>query len=561
MAKQNVLTRSKKKKAEALLQQRRFQEARELYGRICQLDPQDYDAWLTFGALSGQLKQYQDAQQALEKAVQLRPDVFEGHFNLARLYELQHRLAEAATHYRHCLRLRPQALNVHLALAPLMAQLGRLPEAEQVCRDGLRFEPNNPSLHNNLGIILREQKRYDEALACFQRCLSLVPPNAGVYNNVGNVHLAMRHYDQALAAYEQALALDPNSPHTLESLGYFHKRQGKFTEALAYFDRVLALTPNAAGVRWNRCHVLLLLGRFNAGWGDYEARFDTVETIRQFGRRSFSKPRWNGEAIGDGTLLVHAEQGAGDSLQFCRYLPLLAGRAGRVLFECRHDLAPLMADLPGVEVIEARPGGAEPFVAFDCHIPLLSLPGVFGTELETIPAAVPYLHADAARVASKAELIAGDGVKVGLAWAGSPTNIADERRSLTLSALGPLLAVDGVRFYSLQKGPAARQVHDLAKGMTVVDLDADIDDFADTAAIMAHLDLVISVDTSVAHLAGALGVKVWTLIYHPPDWRWLLDRDDSPWYPTMRLFRQHRVDEWGPVIDDVASALRAFSAG
>ena len=560
MAKQNILTRSKKKKAEALLQQRRFQEARALYSRICEQDPNDYDAWLTFGGLSGQLNQYRDAEQALKKAVRLRPDVFEGHFNLARLYELTQRLPDAAAHYQQCLRLQPQALNVYLALSPIMAQLGRLADAENLCRDGLKIDAGNPSLHNNLGIILREQKRYDEALSCFERCLQLVPPNAGIYNNVGNVHLAMKQYDEALAAYQRALELDADSLHTLESLGYFYKRQGRLEEALSYFDRVLARTPDAAGVRWNRCHVLLLSGRFKEGWADYEARFETVETIRQFGRRTFSKPKWNGEAINDGTLLVHAEQGAGDSIQFCRYLPLLTDRVGRVVFECRHELQQLMAGLPGVEVIEALPGGAPPAIDFDYYIPLLSLPGVFGTELDTIPARIPYLHADAELAARKRALIGGEGLKVGLAWAGSPTNIADDRRSLALSALAPLADVEGVRFYSLQKGPAAQQARHPPPGMTLIDLDAHIGDFADTAAMMTHLDLVITVDTSVAHLAGALGVPVWTMIYHPPDWRWLLEREDSPWYPTMRLFRQHAVDEWAPVVERVASALREWRA-
>ena len=555
MAKQSVLTRSKKAKAVKLMQQNRVAEARTLWAQVCRADPADFEAWLNVGALSGQLQDYDDAMKAFQRVLQLRPDTPQAHFNLGRLHELYLNFAEAATHYHHYVRLKPSDEAGVESLCLMLLNQNRLDDAHDVCRKALDLRPDSARLHNCLANVLQDLGQFDQALVCYERSLALGMSKAQVFANMGNLHHARGDFAQALERYQQALALQPDSVETLASLGFLYSKHSREIQALECFDRALALAPHNSNVRWNRALVLLRLGRFEDGWVDYEARLSAPDAVRQFGRRRFAKPVWDGRPRRDQTLLVYAEQGLGDTLQFCRYLPLAADRVKRIVFECQPPLVPLLSALPGVASCIAKTGDGEPAVEFDTYIPLLSLPGVFGTALDTIPARYPYVQPSAPQVDSWRRKLPRTLFKVGLVWAGNPRNPNDRRRSVALSAFAPLAAIAGVCFISLQLGPAAQQAGQPPAAMDLVDVSADIGDFADTAAIVANLDLVISVDTAVAHLAGALGVPVWTLVYTPPDWRWLLDRDDSPWYPSMRLFRQDAPGEWGPVIERLASAL------
>jgi hypothetical protein len=300
----------------------------------------------------------------------------------------------------------------------------------------------------------------------------------------------------------------------------------------------------------------LLSGRFEEGWKEHEWRWKTKHMSAS--ARDFSEPLWSGEAIGDRVLLLHAEQGLGDTLQFCRYVPLILASA-KIVLEVQAPLVRLLSRLSGVIEIVKR-GNKLP--SFDVHCPLLTLPHVFGTTIDTIPATIPYLAADPTHAAEWRKRLAHlDGLRVGLVWAGGQQLPADSRRSIVLDMLAPLAEVSGISFVSLQKGEAAAQTANRPAGLTVHDFTADLHDFADTAALVDGLDLVISVDTAVAHLAGALGKPVWLLNRFDIDWRWLLDRDDSSWYPTLRQFRQPSPGDWNHVICAVRHALQRLRAG
>ncbi len=372
---------------------------------------------------------------------------------------------------------------------------------------------------NNRGNTLKELKRYDDALASYDRALALEPGFAGAHHNRGVTLQELKRYDDALASYERASALRPD-----------------FVEA-----------------HWNESLVRLQLGDFHGGWRKYEQGWKTGLRGEP---RGFAQPRWTGaEPLAGRTLLLHVEQGFGDTIQFVRYAPLAAAAGARVILEAYPLLTTLLSEVEGVNAVVSR---GEPLPAFDLHCPLLSLPLAFGTELDTIPARVPYLTAPPARLARwGARLPRAGGLRVGLAWSGRET--PDPNRSVALAQLAPLFDLPGIHFVSLQKDVRDSDEAALRGRPELLHLGPDLADFADTAAVIEQLDLVISIDTAVAHLAGALGKPVWILLPFSSDWRWLLDRDDSPWYPTARLFRQDETRAWDTVIARVRAALKGFA--
>jgi hypothetical protein len=316
----------------------------------------------------------------------------------------------------------------------------------------------------------------------------------------------------------------------------------------------VSLRTDYAEAHWNLALTLLLNSNLPEGWREFEWRLKIPEIVAP---RDFSQPGWNGSDLRGKTILVHDEQGFGDAIQFARYLPMVAERGGNIILGCARETAGLFQTMPAIGRVLTS---GQPMPGFDAHVPLLSLPLMFGTTLSTIPAKVPYLTAPAEGVENwRRKIGAGDGrVRVGLAWAGRPTHKNDPRRSMRLDQFAPLANIKSVCFYSLQKGEAARQSASPPAGMQWVDWTDDLHDFADTAGLVANLDLVICVDTAVAHLAGAMGKPVWVLLPFVPDWRWLLNRDDSPWYPTMRLFRQSTAGDWDGVIQRVGTALEEY---
>lgn len=393
-------------------------------------------------------------------------------------------------------------------------------------------------------VALHDAGRFDEALALYEDAAYRWPNLALLWNNRGNTLLALNRHAEAAESYHHALKLAPELHDARVALASCLQSIGYLNEALAACEAVLQMEPNHAEAHWNRALLLLLQGKYAEGWQEYEWRWKKRHFTSP--KRDFPKPQWHSEPLTGKTILIHAEQGFGDTLQFCRYLPLLAASATQVVFECHPPLAVVMATLgPGINIV---PMG-QPLPSFDYHLPLLSLPCQLGTTLETVPCSIPYLYAPADRLLFWQSVVPQDGrCKVGLCWAGK--SYPDPGRSIPAAALAPLAACTDAVFVSLQLGEGIER-----PAFSLIDLTMLVRDFADTAALLAQLDLVITIDTAVAHLAGALGVETWVLVPAAPDWRWGLGRDDCPWYPSMRLYRQQQTGQWDEVLEQVATAL------
>ncbi len=535
----------------ALCAQGRLQEAVASLERALALKPDHVDAQINLGlALEGQGR----ADQAIARygrALELRPDRSEAHFRLGMALQGQGRFEEAAASFERTLALEPNSTRAHLNLGNAMHRLGRLDEAVASFERVLALDPGHAIAHYNIGNVLKDRGRLAEAVASFERALALRPDYAPAHNNLGNVLHEQGRLDEALASYRRALALDPDHVGAHNNLGMVLQAQGRLDEAMASLERAIALKPDHPGAHFNLGLALLLHGDFERGTAEYEWRWQAKDHAPRL--PSIDVPAWDGRPLPGQTLLLRAEQGLGDAIQFVRHAPLVRARCGRVVLQCPAALVRLLATVAGVDEVTAS---AEPPPGIAAHAPLLSLMHLLGTRLETIPAEVPYLAANPRRVAEFQEQVAAAaGLKVGLVWAGSPIHKNDRNRSLGLAALAPLLAIEGVSFFSLQKGAAAEEVAASGLAGRLIDLGPELGDFADTAAAVSCLDLVIAVDTAVAHLAGALGKPVWTLLPFAPDWRWMVDRADSPWYPTMRLYRQPALDDWAGVLEKVAADL------
>jgi hypothetical protein len=432
---------------------------------------------------------------------------------------------------------------------------GRLDEAARLYESVLAADADHLPTLNNLALLRLRQRRPTDAVKLLQRVRKLAPGVAEVHSNLGAVLSRLNRHDEAIASFKRALALKADWPELELNLGNELSGLNRQPQALAHYARAIALKPDLAAAHFAEALALLTLGDLEAGWRKYEWRFPACIVPK----RDFLQPLWLGEEdIAGRTILLHAEQGYGDAIQFLRYVKLVARRGARVVLEVPALLAPLIAGLDGVSAL-CTWGEALPPV--DLHTPLMSLPLAFGTTLATIPVEKSYLRAPAARVERWQAELGGDArLRVGLAWAGSATLKNDHNRSMPLRLLLPLLDLPGVRFFSLQKELRAGDDEILRSSAPLVPLGERLVDFADTAAVIAGLDLVIAVDTAVAHLAGALGKPVWVLLPFAPEWRWLLKRDDSPWYPSARLFRQREVGNWPDVVARARKALERLLA-
>lgn len=432
--------------------------------------------------------------------------------------------------------------------AVALHRAGHLDQAEAAYRRILARDGEVPGVVQLLGVIAHQRRQFDRALALIGRAIELAPDVPHFHYNLGEVYRALDRPEQAAGCYRRAIALNPRFVEAIDNLAAVLLRADRLDEALETCRRSLELHPAGPEAHLTRACINLKLGRFVEGWRDYEWRIKCRDYPPD--SRTFAGPLWHGEDIAGRTLYVHAEQGFGDTIQFMRYVPMLARYRARVVFECPPGLLRLARSMGGDAQIIARGAKVPPY---DLHAYLLSLPGIFGTTPDSIPARVPYLHPEPAEVESLRSRIAQyPGRRIGIAWAGNPA--AGMGRFCPLERLLSLRQAPGVRLFSLQKGPGAAEVQRLTATDTVCLLPDDAD-FATTAAIMASLDLVVCVDTAVAHLAGAMGRPVWVLLSHGADWRWMVGRSDSPWYPTMRLFRQRAPGDWQAVIEDVMREL------
>jgi Flp pilus assembly protein TadD len=437
--------------------------------------------------------------------------------------------------------------------------MGNVRGAIEAYRAAVEIEPKHAAARNGLGMCLYAVRECEAALEQYRKAMELRPDAAEVPNNMGNALQGMGRAEESLEWYRRALELRPTYAEAYSNMASALRDMKRFEEAIEFFDKAIAIKSDYAGAHRNRALTLLAMGRLKEGFEAWEWRW--VAPGFNTPRRKWDRPTWEGEDLGGKTILLHHEQGAGDAFQFARYVPMVKARgAGSVVVETLAGIEPVMETVKGVErVVTAGKELGE----FDVQLSLLSLPRVFGTTLETIPKEVPYLSAPADRKEKWARRMgARDGrLRVGVIWSGNMAHPEIRRRRMSLGDLAPLGKVKDVALYSLQKDGPARELANTPEGLVLEDLSGELGDFGDTAAAMEHLDLVISTDTSTPHLAGAMGKKVWVMLETSPDWRWLMDRGDSPWYPTMRLFRQKVRGEWGSVVGEVVEALGKMTRG
>jgi hypothetical protein len=570
--------------AYAHYQSGRMEEAVALFSELHELYPEDAQILTGLGTIALQLGMLEEGVRFLEKSLEINPDqpsVFSnrgiGLASLGRLNEAVYcydqaillkpdyanaynnrgialramgRYDEALSSYDSAVNCKPDYPEAYYNLGNILQDIGRKEEAEASYSQAIMHAPGYVQAYDNRGNVLKALGRLEEALADYDHAISLAPGYAQVYGNRGNVLKDLGRLDEALGSYDRAITIDPLNEEVHNNKGMVLQDMGLLKEALACYEHAAKIKPEYAPAYWSMALLKLLAGDYDEGWKLYEWRWKDSQKDKV---RVFSQPLWLGvEALKGKALLIYAEQGLGDSIQFCRYALMAASQGARVVLEVPAPLSGLMATLgTGINVVEK--GGALP--DFDYQCPIMSLPLAFKTTLSSVPATVPYLHADPSKRQQWQQRLGAKGrFRVGLVWSGRPEHKNDHNRSIPLKLLEPLLQLP-MEFHALQKEIRSEDAHLLTSFDQVRWHGADLQDFTDTAALMDEMDVVISVDTSVAHLAGAMGKPVWILLPYAPDFRWLLQRGDRPWYPTARLFRQPAMNDWISVIEGVKTAL------
>lgn len=528
---------------------------------------------------------FAEAEATFRLARRLNPQLASAARNLAQSLVDQKRWPEAAEAYREALALDPNDEPTRSQFTVALAECGRSEEAIEVLREYLQTHPNDAAVWTRLGMLAVTAARLDDAVEAFQNQVRIQPESAAAHANLAAAYGRLKRYPEAATAAREAIRLDashtpgwvnlgnalrdlgelqpaiealrkaielaPDHPDAHNNLGLSYSMLGDWQSGLPHFDRAVAQNAKHGEYRFNRAIGLLTVGDFERGWTEYEWRWQTDQM--KASRPRFPAPLWNGEDLRGRVIQLHTEQGLGDAIQFSRYVPLVAARGATVILSCPQPLKTLFRSLPGVAHVF---GKGDPIPAYDVQCPLMSLPRILGTRLDTIPSATPYLTVPAWALDKGRERLAGlDGFKVGIVWQGNPKNAGDRWRSVPLSRFAALAKIPGISLVSLQHGPGVEQLAD--PGFPILDVGSKLGpDLAELAGVQAHLDLLVSVDTAGVHLAGACGRPVWVAISLNSDWRWLRDRTDSPWYPSMRLYRQSTFADWAPVFDRIADDLR-----
>ncbi|MDM8535860.1 tetratricopeptide repeat-containing glycosyltransferase family protein [Desulfobacterales bacterium HSG17] len=471
----------------------------------------------------------------------------------------QRNLNDAEVLCQQILSLEPDNPDANHFLGIIAFEAGNFPVAKIYVNKAISLMPHNASCYLNMGNIIQQEGDYHEAIKWYDKVLSFdYAEKHKVYNNLGVLQIKMGRFDEAIEKLNKAVEITPQYSEAHNNIGEAYKHLGMYEKSLEACEKAIQISPEFEAARWNRAILWLLKGNFQQGWPEYEWRWKRPTTPK---RKIDAGKVWDGTSFAGKTLFVYEEQGMGDTLQFIRYLPLLKQLGGHVIFEVLTPMIRLVESFQGFDRlwVGMRNVDTRPVDRFDYHIPLLSLPGILNTTLKDIPAEIPYLKSDRQLVQIWKDKIDNQGqFKIGIVWAGHPSHTNDHNRSVTLSAFSSLKDIKGVKLFSLQKEKYEKWTDVDPQQIFDQDLGEQISDFADTAAIIENLDLVISVDTAVVHLAGAMGKNVWTLLPFSPDWRWMIDRDDSPWYPTMRLFRQPAPGDWDSVFKNVKKYLMKY---
>lgn len=529
-----------------------FDAAAASFASVLEYDPQATEALINLGCLRLMKGALDEAVGCFQRTLALgvaNPMVFN---NLGAALQKLGRFDEAEWTYAKAVAAQPDYVPGLTNLAAMLQINGKSDEALATAQRAVALAPDDPEANFNVGFIMEQRDRFEPALAAYRRSVACDPTFAQGFCGIGHLLSAVGHFADAVAAYQQALRVHPDYADALAGLAFVHDQEDRPEEAIRHHEAALTLDPNHAAAHVGLSLVLLRMGRFREGFERYEWRKKRADARLSQIVRDHPQPEWNGEDLGGRTLLLHWEQGFGDVIHFARYAPLIKG--GEVMVEVPAQLIGLLRTMPGCPLLV--PAG-EPLPPFHCHCSLMSLPRLFWTTLDDVPVPSGYLHAEPDLVATWARRLGDDGsLRVGIAWQGSLRR-ADLGRSFPLAYFEPLAALDGVRLISLQKGDGVEQLEQVPDHVRVETLGQDYGTgtFSDTAAIMESLDLIITCDTAVAHLAGALGRPVWIAIKQPPDWRWGLERADSPWYRSARLFRQPRPGDWATVFDALRNEL------
>jgi tetratricopeptide (TPR) repeat protein len=545
----------------ALMEAGEFDHAIECFEKALSAQPDWAEVIGRIGNALYRKGQIDDAIVHYRRALAIQPQLAEFHNNLGNALYKKERVHDAMVSYQRAITLNPGLADAYNNLGTVHFDRGELEEAYSCYQRALAIRPNFIDAANNLADVFQKRGQIDQAISCLRQAMSINPNFADTYNNLGRMLVEKNLLDEALGFFNQAYTRRANYVEAVTNIANVMYRKNRLDDAIAYSRQALNIQPDYASAHWNMGLSLLCKGRFHEGWKEFAWR-SQVKELRGI-HRQFLQPMWDGRNLNGQTLLLHSEQGFGDTIQFIRYLPKVTARGARVIVDCRPELIELMKQNFQADQWITR---NDPLPAFDLQCPLMSLPMVLGTTLANIPSEVPYIVADAGKTAMWKERLKGQvGLKVGMVWAGLPEHDNDRNRSLPFQLLEPLLAIVGITFISLQKGKAAAQMNQSrsksnASLGNMIDWTSDLGDFSDTAALLANLDLVVTVDTAMAHLAGAMGKPVWVLLPFSPDWRWMLDRDDSPWYPTMRLLRQRQLGDWNDPIQQASAALQNLLA-
>ena len=531
----------------ALHQQGKFNEAKGIYEKVLAIQANHFDALQLLGTLSAQTKEFSKAVDFLTKALKINPYHAEAHSNRGNALQELKRLDEALVSYDKAISIKHDYAEAYLNRGIALQEPKLLDEALASYDKAISIKPDYAEAYLNRGIALQEHKRLDEALASYDKAISIKPDYAEAYSNRGIALQELKRLDEALVSYDKAIRIKPDYAEAYSNRGNTLKELKHLDEALASYDKAISIKPDYAEAYCNKSLVLLLDGQFAQGWQEYEWRRKNENVNKIAEIRNFSQPLWLGtESLKDKTILLYAEQGLGDTIQFCRYARLVAELGAKVILEVQRPLVKLLKNLEGVSQIVAK---GDTLPAFDYQCQLLSLPLAFKTELHNIPSVSEHITSDNEKN-SKWQTELGEKAmpRVGLVWSGSTIHINDHNRSLTLSQLLPHLP-SNMEYVCLQKELRDIDKELLAQHIEIQYYGDALEDFTDTAALCDLMDVVISVDTSVAHLAGTLGKQTWVLLPYSPDWRWLLDREDNPWYPSAKLYRQEKIDNWNSVLE------------
>ncbi|MBW4475106.1 MAG: tetratricopeptide repeat protein [Stenomitos rutilans HA7619-LM2] len=543
-----------------------YREAEQVCRQILQQQEDHSDAWHLLGMVAHQERRFEEAIAAYRQVLVTAPDNYDTYNNLAVALQELGQIDEAIAHYEKAIALKPDYADAHNNFANALRHKELTEEAIVHYQQAIAFRPHYADAHNNLGLIYFAEGAFELAATCYRQAITVKPDFPQAHNHLGNALKELGDFDTAIAHYERAIALKPDYAKAFNNWGNIFRDRGALQEAVQYYNQATTIEPAFAEAHWNKALTLLLNGELQAGFAEYEWRWQVkLPTFQPM--RPLSQPCWDGSPLAGKTIFLHAEQGMGDMIQFVRYVPLVAQRGGRIVLECHGPLVNLFKQLPSVHAIVSYGSTPPPF---DVHAPLMSLPHILGTTLDTIPANIPYLQLPASPAlplplpppsphptphTPHPTPHTPHPFKIGLVWSGNPQNPYNRTRACPLDHLLALAEIPGITLYSLQKDLSESDRDLLQAHPHLEDLREHLHDFVDTAVLIHQLDLVIAVDTSVAHLAGALGKPIWLLLPFAPDWRWMLGREDSPWYSTMHLFRQPAYGDWGSVIQSVKKAL------